>query len=97
MVKGEKARKRKPAPFSLRHGFFVAEVEDGSAILNEHNGKYYLLNSTGSFILNELQTGRTPEAISAAISNRFGTSPDAATEDVQTFLDHLIRLSVMNP
>lgn len=73
----------------LRDGVFTAEVEYGTALLDEDHGEYYNLNPTGALILQTLLAGGTTEAAARALTEQYAVDLDTASRDVQELVDEL--------
>lgn len=73
----------------LRHGVFTAEVEYGTALLDEDRGQYWNLNPTGALILETLLGGGTPADAAQALTEQYAVDLETASRDVQALVDEL--------
>lgn len=64
----------------------VTETEDGAVLLNERNGQYWQLNSSGWLILQTLLRDGDPEKAIAALVARYPVEPEQARADVEALL-----------
>jgi hypothetical protein len=63
--------------------------QDGAAILDVSRNQITTLNSTGGFIWDRLQQGRTAEQIVQDLASEFNTDPAVLEQDVLSFLEQL--------
>jgi hypothetical protein len=73
----------------LRDGVSMAELESGTALLDEEAGEYWNLNETGAVILQTLLDGGTPDQAVGAIVEQYDVEPEAANRDVDELVDAL--------
>ncbi len=73
----------------LRAGVFLAEVEYGSALLDEKRGEYWNLNPTGALILQTLLAGGTTDEAARALAEEFAVDLGSAVRDVGELVDEL--------
>ncbi len=73
----------------LRSGVFTADVECGTALLDEDRGLYWSLNPTGALILETLMTGGTVEQAVQALANEYAVDLDSARRDVHELVHEL--------
>ena len=73
----------------LRNGVSTAEVDYGTALLDEDHGQYWNLNPTGALILQTLLAGGTAEAAARTLVEQYAVDLDTATRDVQELIDEL--------
>ncbi len=73
----------------LRDGVFTAEVDYGTALLDEDHGQYYNLNPTGALVLQTLLAGGTAEAAARELADQYAVDLDTACRDVQELVDEL--------
>jgi len=73
----------------LRDGVSIAEVEYGTALLDEDLGQYWNLNPTGALVLKNLLDGGTPGEAAQAIVEQYEVDLDTANRDVQQLVDEL--------
>lgn len=79
--------------FALREGVSLAEAEDGTVLLDEHSGKYWQLNKSGSLVLRRMLDGEQPRQIASLLAARFNTDVDRAARDVDAVI---VQLSTAN-
>jgi hypothetical protein len=68
-------------------------VPTGAAVM-DLNG-LVTLNRTGARVWQLLETERTLDELSAAVAQQFEVEPAAARADVQTFLDEIARIGLL--
>lgn len=73
----------------LRDGVFLAETEDGIALLDEDSGQYWNLNPTGALVLRRLLDGGTPAQAAEELANDYEVDIDSAHRDVQELVEGL--------
>ncbi len=73
----------------LRPGVFLAEVEYGTALLDEERGEYWNLNPTGALILETLLAGGTVDEAARALVDEYAVDLGSAARDVEELLDEL--------
>ncbi len=73
----------------LRNGVLLAEVEYGTALLDEDRGEYWNLNPTGALVLQTLLAGGTPDEAARTLAAQYAVDPGTAERDVQELLDEL--------
>ncbi len=73
----------------LRPGVFLAEVEYGTALLDEERGEYWNLNPTGALILETLLAGGTVDEAARALADEYAVDLGSAARDVEELLDEL--------
>ena len=75
--------------FKLCDGVLTADVEYGTALLDETRGLYWNLNPTGALALQTLLAGGTAEQAAGALAEAYAVDLDIARQDVQELLDEL--------
>jgi coenzyme PQQ synthesis protein D (PqqD) len=83
--------------FALVPGVSVADTENGTVLLDERNGRYWMLNRTGAVVLRCLLDGESPEEAARTLLRRFPDAPDRATAHVDGLLDALRTAKVIAP
>lgn len=73
----------------LRDGVFLAETEDGMALLDEDSGQYWNLNPTGALVLRRLLDGGTPAQAAEELAKDYDIDIDSAHRDVQELVGGL--------
>lgn len=73
----------------LRDGVFLAETEDGVALLDEDSGQYWNLNPTGALALRRLLDGETPAQAAQELTKEYAVDIDSAHRDVQELVEAL--------
>lgn len=73
----------------LRGGVATAEVDYGTALLDERRGLYWNLNPSGALILQTLLQGGTQEDAVQALTREYSVDVDTARQDVQELVDEL--------
>ncbi|HEX2193089.1 MAG TPA: lasso peptide biosynthesis PqqD family chaperone [Acidimicrobiales bacterium] len=73
----------------LRDDVLVADVEYGSALLDEASGQYWSLNPTGVLVLQTLLGGGSREEAARALSDEYGADLETARRDVEELVDGL--------
>ena len=54
-----------------------------------------VLNDTGRFVWEILETERTPQELAAAVAEKFGVDAGRAESDVRAFLDEIGRIGLL--
>ena len=73
----------------LRADVSTVDTDHGLVLLDERNGKYYQLNSTGAVVLRVLiETGSTEAAV-RMLGERFPDATDRIAIDVAAVVAHL--------
>lgn len=73
----------------LRAGICTAEVDYGTALLDEDRGQYWNLNPTGALILETLLSGSTRNEAAKRLAAEYGIDIEEATRDVAELVDNL--------
>ncbi len=73
----------------LRAGVSTAEVEYGTALLDEDRGEYWNLNPTGALVLQTLLRGATTDEAAHVLADEYAIDFDTATRDVQELVEAL--------
>ncbi len=73
----------------LRKGVFLAETEDGIALLDEDTGQYWNLNPTGALVLRTLLEGGTPAEAAEQLTKEYTVDTETADRDVQELVEGL--------
>ncbi len=75
--------------YKLREGVFVAETEDGIALLDEDSGQYWNLNPTAALVLRRLLDGGTRDQAAEEVTNEYMVDIDSAKRDVDELVEAL--------
>ncbi len=73
----------------LRAGISTAEVEYGTALLDEDRGEYWNLNPTGALVLQTLLSGSTPDEAAQALAAEYDLDIEEAARDVEELVQNL--------
>ncbi len=73
----------------LRPGVSTAEVDYGTALLDEDHGQYWNLNPTGALVLQTLLAGGTESQAAQALADQYAVDLDTASQDVRELVDEL--------
>ncbi len=73
----------------LRAGVSTAEVEYGTALLDEDRGEYWNLNPTGAVVLHTLLGGATTDEAAQVLAEEYAIDVDTATRDVLELVEEL--------
>ncbi len=73
----------------LRPGVSTAEVDHGTALLDEDHGQYWTLNPTGALVLQTLLSGGTVAQAAQALADQYAVDIDTAGQDVREVVDEL--------
>lgn len=73
----------------LRNGVSTAEVDYGTALLDQDHGQYWNLNPTGALILQTLLGGGTPAQAAQALTEQHAVDFETASFDVAQLVDEL--------
>ena len=83
--------------FALAPEISLTETEHGMVLLDGRDGRYLMLNATGSLILRQLLGGATPDATAADLRRRFPAAADQVAGDVEDLLRMLDTAKVTTP
>ncbi len=75
--------------FKLRDGVSTADVEYGTALLDERQGLYWNLNASGALALRTLLGGQTAEQAAQALAEAYAIDLQTARHDVRELIDAL--------
>lgn len=75
--------------FEVRDEVRSMQDETGMVLLDLAAGKYFSLNNVGALIWQQVVAGRSCQAISDSLRQRFQTSLEKAMADVVAFLNDL--------
>ena len=73
----------------LRTGVSTAEVEYGTALLDEDRGEYWNLNPTGALVLQTLLSGSSRDEAAETLAAEFGIDIEDAVRDVDELIENL--------
>jgi hypothetical protein len=73
----------------LRDHVFIADVEYGTALLDETRGEYWNLNPSGVVVLQTLLRGGTSQEAAVTLSEQYDVDLETATRDVEDLLSAL--------
>ena len=73
----------------LRAGISTAEVEYGTALLDEDRGEYWNLNPTGALVLKTLLSGSTRDEAAQALAAEYEIGIEEAARDVEELVENL--------
>lgn len=74
----------------------AAREEDRTVLVDMITGRYYAMNSTGGRIWFLLGEGADVRATAAQIAKEFEVAPEAAKNHVETFVQELASLGLVN-
>ncbi|MFJ7768240.1 lasso peptide biosynthesis PqqD family chaperone [Streptomyces sp. NPDC097107] len=83
--------------FALVPGVSVADTENGTVLLDERSGRYWMLNRTGAVVLRCLLDGESPREAARTLLRRYPDAPERAAAHVESLLDALRTAKVMVP
>lgn len=81
----------------LRDCVFTADVEYGTALLDEDRGQYWNLNPTGALVLRTLLAGGSPAEAAKALSEQYAVDLETARQDVEELVDELRSAGLVEP
>jgi hypothetical protein len=84
-------------PPRLRRDIATTDTPDGLVLLDEHNGRYWQLNHTGTQVLHALLEDTHPDRIAHELTTRYGLEPDQARRDVDTVITQLTTANLLTP
>ena len=74
----------------------AAPLNEEAILLDPATSKFFMLNSTSSFIWNQLSAPSTAEALADEICKSFeNTSPATALKDVEVALDEMLSMRLI--
>ncbi|MFD5268974.1 lasso peptide biosynthesis PqqD family chaperone [Streptomyces sp. NPDC058335] len=83
--------------FALVSGVSVADTENGTVLLDERNGRYWMLNRTGAVVLRCLLDGESPQEAAQTLLRCYPDAPERAAAHVESLLDALRTAKVIVP
>jgi hypothetical protein len=81
----------------LRHDVSTADTEHGLVLLDEHTGRYWQLNRTGTLVLRSLLDGHTRQETAQVLATRFAVTAEQAAADVTALLERLQTAGLVIP
>ncbi|GHF48160.1 hypothetical protein GCM10010218_32040 [Streptomyces mashuensis] len=76
--------------FALRPDVSATDTDYGMVLLDESNGRYWQLNSTGALILRALLEGATPAQTAQRLGESYpALAPERTAGDVAAFIHSL--------
>ena len=73
----------------LRAGISTADVDYGTALLDEDRGEFWNLNPTGALVLETLLSGSTRDEAAEKLAAEYGIDIEEAARDVAELVDNL--------
>ncbi|WP_339725676.1 PqqD family protein [uncultured Paraglaciecola sp.] len=73
----------------LKEGLLIQKVVDEVVILEPDSGDYYTLNEIGALMLEQLQQGKSADAITLEISQTFNVTQKEVKQDFTLLLTEL--------
>ena len=73
----------------LRAGISTAEVEYGTALLDDDRGQYWNLNPTDSLFLQTLLSGSSRDEAAQKLAAEYGIDVEEAARDVEELVGNL--------
>ncbi|MCQ4042625.1 lasso peptide biosynthesis PqqD family chaperone [Streptantibioticus rubrisoli] len=80
----------------LRADVTACPTDDGMVLLDERQGRYWQLNSTGALVVQALIDGATPEQVADQLSRVRPVSRERAVADVAALMDQLTRAKLVS-
>jgi coenzyme PQQ synthesis protein D (PqqD) len=78
--------------YVARSDVAVREVGEDLVLLDLSSGTYFTMNAQGTFIWTQLLAApSTAQALATAVADEYDVDEVTATQDVQEFLDHVVR------
>jgi hypothetical protein len=68
---------------------------DGALLVQEDNGQYFVLNATGSLVLNAVRNGWDLDRISESMQLAYKIAPERARRDIEALLAEFVALGVV--
>ncbi|MFF7019768.1 lasso peptide biosynthesis PqqD family chaperone [Streptomyces klenkii] len=73
--------------FALRRHVSATDTDHGMVLLDEADGRYWQLNSTGALILHALLDGATPQETAQRLGERYpALTTERTADDVASFI-----------
>ncbi|MFE6922951.1 lasso peptide biosynthesis PqqD family chaperone [Nocardia sp. NPDC057663] len=79
----------------LRTDVSCCPTQDGMVLLDERDGRYWQLNTTGAAVVSALLDGATPAQVADRLAATRPVDHDRAAADVAALLDHLTRAGLL--
>jgi hypothetical protein len=79
----------------LRADVTACPTDDGMVLLDERQGRYWQLNSTGALVVQALLDGATLEQVADQLSRNRPVSRERAVADVAALMDQLTRAKLV--
>jgi hypothetical protein len=80
-----------PAAYTRNARIDVSRVGQRAVLYHRDSREALVLNPTGSWLWDQLASGRTADQLASALQQQYHLSPDQAAQDVTQFLDNLRR------
>jgi len=74
---------------TLNHSVVSTDTDYGTALLDEHSGRYWTLNPTAALVLRILLDGGDPPQAARALVDQYDVAPATARSDVDRLVDDL--------
>lgn len=82
-------------PYMLPREVTATESKDGLVLLDQRNGRYWLLNGTGATTLRLLLEGYPLSAVASRLTRDFPDASGRADADVRALVDALLAAGLM--
>jgi hypothetical protein len=83
--------------FVLPREVTATESKDGLVLLDQRDGRYWLLNGTGATTLRLLLEGYPPAAVATRLARDFPEASNRTDADVQALVDALRAAGLVEP
>ena len=71
------------------------QLGEGAALLNLQSGLYFSMNAVASLVWDNLQEAKSADLLAVAVHNAFDVSQVQARSDVETLLEELLKLDLI--
>ena len=71
------------------------QLGDGAALLNLQSGLYFSMNAVASLVWDNLDEAKSANELATAVQGAFDVSLDRAKADVETLLEELLKLDLI--
>lgn len=83
------------AQYQLINNVLFQKVDNETVILEPENGNYFTLDPVGTFMIENLQQGKTVEQVLTLMNTTYDVSVEQATADMQELINQMISQKLM--
>lgn len=83
------------AQYQLINNVLFQKVDNETVILEPENGNYFTLDPVGTFMIENLQQGKTVEQVLTLMNTTYDVSVEQATADMQELINQMTSQKLM--